>query len=77
MPSVYADIVCMLLFCLYVCSMWDSDGDGRLNQAEFTDVLRALDVQVDDPQTGAQTLVNVAREAGVNSPLVTFEQASV
>jgi EF-hand domain len=56
-------------------AMWDGDGDGRLNQAEFMDVLRALDVAVDDPATGTATLVSVARAAGVTTPLVSFEQA--
>ncbi|KAG5189404.1 hypothetical protein JKP88DRAFT_301989 [Tribonema minus] len=54
--------------------MYDGDGDGRLNQHEFTDVLRALDVGVDDPGTGVQTLMSVARDAGVSTPLVAFDQ---
>jgi Ca2+-binding EF-hand superfamily protein len=54
--------------------MWDHDGDNRLNQEEFTDMLRSLDVDVDDSVKGRQSLISIAKAIGVSSPLVTFEQ---
>jgi Ca2+-binding EF-hand superfamily protein len=54
--------------------MWDHDGDNRLNQEEFTDMLRSLDVDVDDSVKGRQSLISIAKAVGVSSPLVTFEQ---
>jgi hypothetical protein len=54
--------------------MWDHDGDARLNQEEFTDMLRSLDVDVDDTVKGRQSLISIAKTIGVASPLVTFEQ---
>ncbi|CAM9183768.1 unnamed protein product [Choristocarpus tenellus] len=55
-------------------SLLDFDGDTRLGEEEFQDLLRALDVDVDNPSTGRATVVNIARAAGVTTPLVTFEQ---
>lgn len=37
---------------------------------------RALDVDVDNPQTGRASLVAIAKAAGVRTPLVTYEQVS-
>jgi hypothetical protein len=56
--------------------MWDHDGDNRLNQEEFTDMLRSLDVDVDDSVKGRQSLISIAKAIGVSSPLVTFEQVT-
>jgi hypothetical protein len=53
-------------------SMWDHDGDARLYQEEFTDMLRSLDV--DDTVKGRQSLISIAKAIGVSSLLVTFEQ---
>lgn len=36
--------------------------------------IRALDVDVDNANTGRASLVAIAKAAGVKSPLVTYEQ---
>ena len=57
-------------------NLWDGDGDGRLNQSEFMDLLRGLDVNVDDPVFGQQLVINIAKDTGLNEPTVSFEQVS-
>ncbi|CAM9255641.1 unnamed protein product [Laminaria digitata] len=55
-------------------SLLDFDGDGKLGEDEFRTLLRALDVDVDDPHTGRASMLAIAKAAGVTTPLVTYDQ---
>ncbi|CAN0566680.1 unnamed protein product, partial [Ectocarpus sp. 12 AP-2014] len=55
-------------------SLLDFDGDGKLGEDEFRTLLRALDVDVDNPTTGRASLVAIAKAAGVTNPFVTYQQ---